>query len=96
MGVYEVKSRKGLIRVQCISSRGLIRDLRITGDFFIYPEDSLWFLEEKLKGLRIRSIDELEEFLNKLLKSKGVELVGSTPRDFAEAIYCACTNSCGD
>ncbi len=96
MGVYEVKSRKGLIRVQCVSSEGVIKNIRITGDFFIYPEDSLWLLEEGLKGFKISSIDGLEKALRELINNRGIELVGSTPRDFAEAIYCACMNNCGE
>ncbi len=96
MGVYEVKSRKGLIRVRCVSREGIIKNIRITGDFFIYPEDSLWLLEERLKGFKISSIDLLEKTLRELINNLGIELVGSNPRDFAEAIYYACMNNCGD
>lgn len=93
MGVYEVKSRKGLIRVHCTVHDNIIEDIRITGDFFMYPEEKLWDLEEKLRGT---PLDRLREKLVEYFDSLGIRLVGSTIDDFYTAINCACTGLCGD
>lgn len=93
MGIYEVKSRKGLIRVHCTSQDNVIKNIRITGDFFMYPEEKLWDLEEKLRGT---PLDKLREKLVEYFDSLGIRLVGSTIDDFYTAINCACTGLCGD
>lgn len=94
MGVYEVKARKGLIRARVVVEDDVIRDVWITGDFFIYPEEALWMLEERLRGVRI-VWDEILGVIEGFFREHGVEAVGSSPRDFAEAVYCAATGGCG-
>ncbi len=95
MGIYEVKSRKGLIRAKCRGSGGVIAELDITGDFFMYPEDLLWRVEEELIGVRI-DYDEIYRRLDEIFRSLGIVLIGSRIDDFVRAIHCACSGGCGD
>jgi lipoate-protein ligase A len=94
-GSYEVKSRKGLIRVKCEAQGGTVRNVEITGDFFMYPEDSLWIIQDSLKGIEVTR-DAIKGRLAEVFKEHGVQLAGSTIDDFAEAIYCACSGECGE
>lgn len=82
------KARKGLIRVRILVDERArrIADVRITGDFFMYPEDALWRLEEELRGT---ALDAAEVAYKVRRALKGVRLVGSTPEDFVETVLAA-------
>ncbi|HDD33830.1 MAG TPA: lipoate--protein ligase family protein [Thermofilaceae archaeon] len=79
------KARKGLIRVRLIvdEESRVIKDVRLTGDFFMYPEDALWSLESSLRGVPL-DLNIVSRIVREQLKS--VVLVGSTTQDFLEAI----------
>jgi hypothetical protein len=47
------KAPKGLIRVEAELDSGVLKEVRITGDFFMVPEDSLPSLERRLRGIRL-------------------------------------------
>ena len=84
-GESSYKASKGLIRVRIIVLDEKISNVTISGDFFMYPEDSLWKLENALQGLpankeTIRA--QLEDFYTR----NGVLSPGVKPEDFAEAI----------
>ncbi|WP_440059734.1 lipoate protein ligase C-terminal domain-containing protein [Thermogladius sp. 4427co] len=84
IGVYEHKAAKGLIRVLVKIVDDTIEELSITGDFFMYPEDALFELEQSLKGLKA-SWNDIENKLNEFFGG-GIILAGSTPDDFKTAI----------
>ena len=46
----------------------IINSIKITGDFFLYPEESLEYLEAQLKGT-ILDNDMLQEKIDKCLKN---------------------------
>ncbi|MGC8610621.1 MAG: lipoate protein ligase C-terminal domain-containing protein [Thermoplasmata archaeon] len=81
--IYEKKTKKGLIRVKVFVENDTIKDITIEGDFFIYPEDKIWELEEYLKST---PIDEniIKEKVNEIMKD--AEFVGSNLSDFYEVI----------
>jgi lipoate---protein ligase len=49
-------------------SKKIINSIKITGDFFLYPEESLEYLEAQLKGT-ILDRDMLKEKMDKCLKN---------------------------
>ena len=49
-------------------SKKIIDSIKITGDFFLYPEESLEYLEAQLKGT-ILDKDMLQEKIDKCLKN---------------------------
>ncbi len=78
------KAEKGLIRVSAEIDGGTIREIRITGDFFMLPERAVLRLEGLLKGKAFerRAIsDALDAFY-----ASGVETPCVTKEDFLEAI----------
>ncbi len=85
------KATKGLIRIRLEAEDGAIKDLEISGDFFMYPEDRLWELEKFLIGKRIEKaslVNEISSFYDHFeVRSPGV-----VPEDFANAILLASEN----
>ena len=79
------KARKGLIRVKLIvdEESRMIKDVRLTGDFFMYPEDALWSLESSLRGTLLDP-NSISKIVREQLRK--VRLVGSTTQDFLDAI----------
>ncbi len=47
------KAPKGLLRIEAELESGILSRVRITGDFFMVPEDSLPDLERRLDGVRL-------------------------------------------
>ena len=90
MGEGSYKASKGLIRVKVHVENDKIKNIRISGDFFMYPEDELWKLEDTLVGTSI----EKEEILLKIrqfYKRTSLLTPGVNPEDFTEAVMRAVT-----
>ena len=85
-GRVDFKAGK-LIRIRAKFRDDKIEDIRITGDFYIYPEDSIELLEEKLKGARIGDVDKI---INEVLE--GAEYIGIDSRSLSMAVREAWTN----
>ncbi len=81
IGIYEYKAPKGLIRVTVKVVEGAIEDIRIAGDFFIYPEDFVYELEQRLRGLKADP-GAVEKIIEDLFLSERVESVGASVDDF--------------
>lgn len=79
-GRVDFKAGK-LIRIRAKFRDDKIEDIRITGDFYIYPEDSIELLEEKLKGARIGDVDKI---INDVLE--GAEYIGIDSRSLSMAV----------
>ena len=82
-GMYKAKG--GLIRTAQEVERKTLKDIVITGDFTLYPKESLTVLEEGLKGMereRTKLITRIEEFYEKT----GAETPGVEPEDITKAI----------
>ncbi|MBS7624996.1 hypothetical protein KEJ29_05410 [Candidatus Bathyarchaeota archaeon] len=88
---YKVEGGK-LIKVQ-VSKRGEKIDfVRITGDFFMHPEELIEDLEKALVGC---PLDEkvIAEAIRCFVRDKGVVLLGVSPEDFARCIIRAVSHS---
>jgi lipoate-protein ligase A len=79
------KAQKGLIRVSLTQKRGIIEKVVISGDFFLYPEDSLWRLEKRLVGTRLVRKDLLAQ-VGVFYKDEKILSPGVAPEDFVEAV----------
>jgi hypothetical protein len=66
-----------------------INSVRITGDFFLYPEESLEGLEAQLKGTRLDK-DELKIKIDKCLSDS--EAFGFDSESVSDAILGCLTN----
>lgn len=60
-----------------------IDSIKISGDFFIYPEESIWSIEKELVGVKM---DDFIETFNSYVENNNVELIGITSEALYEAI----------
>ena len=79
-GRFILKSGK-LIRVSAIFEGDRIRDIKITGDFFLHPEERI---EEIEQSLRNRRIDEVNDVVEREMAD--AEYEGISPETLTEAI----------
>ena len=87
-GSASYKAKKGLIKIKLEVDEGRIKDIRIEGDFFFYPEDKLWDLEKNLVGCKAE-VEELTQRITEFYRSNGISSPGVEPEDFAKAITLA-------
>ena len=74
--VYKVPNGKLIkISLDYNQKNKKILSLRISGDFFIYPEESIEILEKKLKN---RNLNEktLKKIIDKIIKENKIEFIG--------------------
>ena len=86
MGRVEFKVPGGkLIAAEAEAEGGRIVRVKITGDFFMHPEEAIEELEGSLTGV---SADEksLEKAMNSFFGKRSIELIGVSPKDFAHVI----------
>lgn len=83
-GEHKVQGGK-LIRVLFEEDRGRIARIRITGDFFLHPEDAIFELERALEGAELAEAPLLGR-IREFYRSAGVLSIGAGPEDFVRAI----------
>jgi lipoate-protein ligase A len=76
-----------LVRVDTSYSDARLESIKITGDFFLYPEDAILQMEELLTGMPL----PLEEgraigMLNDVLQRNGAELIGVSTEDIVQTL----------
>ncbi len=65
---------------------GTLRNVVITGDFFLYPEEALGPLASSLEGMPTSLGEEDYAARVRMALSGGVELLGSSPEALAMAV----------
>lgn len=85
--IGEHKAKKGLIRIEIDERDGIAEKVRITGDFFIYPEESVERLEKRLEG---HALGELEGILENFFR---VDFEGEMPYVTVEDFKMALKNA---
>lgn len=85
MGEGSFKAAKGLIKVNVQVHEKVIQSIQISGDFFMYPEDSLWELEKELRGIEARKVPVMDT-IQLFLRQRRILTPGVTAEDFTEAI----------
>lgn len=83
LNVY--KAQKGLIRVSKTVENGKIVEIRITGDFFIYPETALEILEKMLVNVKDTK-EDIEIVVKNFFKSTNAQTPFVNDEDFVLAI----------
>lgn len=76
-----------LLKVMVRSKHGVIQEARVTGDFFVYPEEALEMIEESLKGIPITAI---KQTLEREMEEGRIAMVGFKLDDLINMIE-ACT-----
>ncbi len=75
-----VRREKTLI-ISCSTEEGVIKRIKISGDFFAFPEDSIDKLEKELIG---KEVSDVEKVVRGSLE--GCVLVGISLEDIVEAL----------
>ena len=84
-GEYKTPGGK-LVAVDFEIEDGHLRDVRITGDFFLYPEEALTDLTRALDGLSAElSESEIAERV-RVAMPRDAELLGSSPEAIGAAV----------
>ncbi len=79
------KSKGGLIRSFVLIESGQIKEVTISGDFFLFPEEAIFKILDKLKGIpAIR--DEIQKNIEETYRIENIQSPGTTPSDFTESI----------
>ena len=92
MGEGSFKAAKGLIKVKVHVHEKTIQSIQISGDFFLYPEDSLWDLEKTLHGTKAHK-EPILDIIRQFLHDKQILSPGVTAEDFTQAILIGIKNS---
>jgi len=79
------KSPGGLIRLLIELEGDMIKDILITGDFWMIPETAVGTLETMLRNTKIDPI-KLRDTITKFYTQQTIQAPGTTPEDFVAAI----------
>lgn len=89
MGRAEYKVEGGkLVRVQLEKIGNAIGKIRITGDFFLHPEELIEELERTLEGCLFDE-EGLAEHIRDLMERNEATMLGASPGHFARCIMMA-------
>jgi len=77
-----------LLRVRLRQTGDRIDSVRISGDFFLIPEDSLPKLEKMLEDVPLRE-KELKLLVDRFFRGTNAQGLGVAPDDFVKAILAA-------
>jgi lipoate-protein ligase A len=79
---FKVKNGK-LLRVDFELEDDKIKEIKITGDFFICPEEGILFIENCLKGCKL---EDCRERLEETIEKYGIKLVGFSVEDLYKCL----------
>ncbi len=77
-----------LLRVRLRRTGERIESVRLSGDFFLIPEDSLPKLEKMLEDVPLRE-QELKLLVDRFFRGTSAQGLGVAPDDFVKAILAA-------
>ena len=79
-----------MLRVRLTEKDGRIESAKISGDFFLIPEESLPKLEKMLEEVRLDE-KELKLLVDRFFRGTNAQGLGVSPADFVKAILSAKT-----
>ncbi len=79
------KSKGGLIRSFVRIEQGIIKEVTVSGDFFLFPEEAIFRMLEQLKGTPVIR-DEIQKKIEEIYMKENIQSPGTTPADFTESI----------
>ncbi|NJD77350.1 MAG: hypothetical protein FIB08_09690 [Candidatus Methanoperedens sp.] len=81
------KVKEGKIVKVEVDCEDVIKKLRITGDFFLHPEDVLDDIEKTMVGLKKDvSFETLVIKINDIVKNNDARMIGISPESIAEVL----------
>ena len=84
--VYKVPNGKLLkIKLEYDENTNNIENIKITGDFFAYPEEAIDIIEEKLKNIQIKK-NTLIDMVQSIINEHEIEFIGLNTEGLTEGI----------
>lgn len=72
------RKKEKLLRIRAKIEKDIIKEIKISGDFFIYPEEGIGEIEKKLRNKNIKKI--------RPFNIKGIETLGVTIEDIVNTL----------
>jgi hypothetical protein len=84
--IYKVPNGKLLkISLEYNENTNYIENIKITGDFFAYPEEAIDIIEEKLKNIQIKK-NTLFDIIKSIINKHEIEFIGLNTEGLTEGI----------
>ena len=84
--IYKVPNGKLLkISLESDEKNNYIESIKITGDFFAYPEETIEVMENELKNISLNRVRLLEK-INSIIKKYNIEFIGLSAESLTEGI----------
>ncbi len=77
-----------MVRIRLTEKDGRIQSAKISGDFFLIPEESLPKLEKMLEDVRLDE-NEVRLLVDRFFRGTNAKGLGVSPDDFVKAILAA-------
>ena len=84
---YKIPGGK-LVKVKLSVTSGKIDHVRVMGDFFLHPEETIQVIEESLIGCK-EDEKSIRIAIKQVLKDSEATLIGATASDFSKTIMMA-------
>jgi len=76
-----------LIRLDVVCEGHILSNIRISGDFFVYPEEALTIIERNLEANGLSGHEEnLEQKVAAIVSATGAKLIGFGAKDIADLL----------
>ena len=86
-----LRTKKGIIELELALENDRVSHIKITGDFFIYPEEALEKLEQKIIGIS-NDREELKKTIHQFYTENTISTPGITQDDWINVIIKALTS----
>ncbi len=87
IGFSEFKSPGGkLVKAEATCTKDACK-VKITGDFFLYPEETIHALENSASGPLPKNVDAVQKQLEITLGLYQAQLYGIAPKEIAQTIW---------
>ncbi len=84
--IYKVPQGKLLkISIEYDEKNNLITDIRITGDFFAYPEEAIELMETKLKNTTLIR-EQLQKKISSVITKHHIQFIGLNAEGLTQGI----------
>jgi len=84
---YKVPNGK-LLKISFEKKDDIIQNIKITGDFFLYPEEKITVLEDALTGEKLDKLT-IQQELEEVILTEKIELFGIDSESIVKAIFLA-------
>jgi len=89
--IYKVPGGKLLkISLKYDEKSNVIKGIRITGDFFAYPEEAIELIEKKLRNTVIEQ-EQLQQKISSIINENHIQFIGLTVEGLTQGIL-MCTS----